>query len=182
MDALQQQLIFSASSLVCAGIGSVHDVRERRIPNRITVPAMIAGLALHTIAGGWQGLGNSALAGAAAGGIFLLFYMAGGMGAGDVKLMIAVGCLVGLAPLPVVVIATAMAGAIFAIAVSLVRGRLRETLRNVGELLLHHGRHGVKPHEELNLSNAQTLRLPFALPIAAGCLCSFCAVAWGLRP
>jgi prepilin peptidase CpaA len=182
MDALQQQLMFIAGSVLCAGIGSVHDVRERRIPNRVTGPAMVAGLVLHTVLGGWHGLGGSALAGLIAGGIFLVFFLAGGMGAGDVKLMAAVGCIAGTAHLPLVVISTALAGAVFALAVSVARGRLRETLRNVGELLLHHGRVGLKPHDELNLDNARTLRLPFALPIAAGCLITLCSVAWEARP
>jgi prepilin peptidase CpaA len=182
MDALPQELMFIAGSVLCAGIGSVHDVRERRIPNRVTGPAVVAGLVLHAVVSGWHGLGDSALAGALAGGIFLVFFLAGGMGAGDVKLMAAVGCIAGTAHLALVMISTAMAGAVFALAVSVARGRMRETLRNVGELLLHHGRRGLKPHEELNLGNARTLRLPFALPIAAGCLFTLCSVAWEARP
>jgi prepilin peptidase CpaA len=179
MDALHQQAMFTAGSLLCAGVGSVHDVRERRIPNRVTGPAIAAGLALHTFAGGWHGLGDSALAGLIAGAVFLIFCIVGGMGAGDVKLMTAVGCIAGLAPLPLLLIAVAVAGALFAIAVSIRHGRLRETLRNVGALLEHHGHNGFRPHPDLNLKNQRTLRLPFALPVAAGCLFSFCVLTWG---
>ena len=95
MDVFEQQLIFLGGSLLCAGIGSVTDVRERRVPNFVTGPAIVVGLMLHTIFGGWRGLGDSALAGLIAGGIFLVFFLAGGMGAGDVKLMAAVGCFAG---------------------------------------------------------------------------------------
>jgi prepilin peptidase CpaA len=182
MDALPQQLMFTGGSLLCASIGSVHDVRERRIPNRVTGPAILAGLTLHAISGGWGGLEDSALAGLIAGGIFLIFFLAGGMGAGDVKLMTAVGCLAGLSSLHMVVIATVIAGAVFALAVGIYNGRLRETLGNVGALLLHHGQQGLKPHPDLNLTNARTLRLPFALPIAAGCLFTLCTLAWEARP
>jgi prepilin peptidase CpaA len=182
MDALSQELIFTGGALLCAGIGSFHDVRERRIPNRLTGPAIVAGLALHTISGGWHGLEDSALAGLIAGSIFFVFFFAGGMGAGDVKLMAAVGCFVGLSPLPLVVIATAIAGAVSAIVVSVYNGCLRETLRNVGALMLHHGRRGLTPHPELNLGNTGTLRLPFALPIAAGCLFTLCALGLEARP
>jgi prepilin peptidase CpaA len=181
MDAFQQQLIFTGGALACAGIGSVPDVRSRRIPNRLTGPAILAGLALHAALGGWHGLGDSALAGLIAGAIFLIFFLAGGMGAGDVKLMAAVGAFAGLSALPTVMIATAIAGAVFAVAVAISRGLFRETLRNVLELLRHHSRNGIAPHAELNLGNARTLRLPFALPIAAGCLFAFCAFAWGNR-
>jgi len=182
MDVLPQQLIFTGGSLLCASIGSVHDVRERRIPNFVTGPAVLAGLMLHTISGGWAGLGDSALAGLIAGGIFLIFFLAGGMGAGDVKLMAAVGCLTGLSPLRVVIISTVIAGAVFALAVGIYNGRLRETLRNVGELVAHHRQRGLRPHPDLNLSNERTLRLPFALPIAAGCLITLCTLAWEARP
>jgi prepilin peptidase CpaA len=117
-----------------------------------------------------------------AGGIFLIFFLAGGMGAGDVKLMTAVGCFAGLSLLPLLVISTAMAGGVFALAIGIYHGRLRETLRNVVALLQHHGRHGLKPHPDLTLSNARTLRLPFALPIAAGCLFTLCTLAWEAHP
>jgi prepilin peptidase CpaA len=80
------------------------------------------------------------------------------------------------------VISTAIAGGVFALAVSIYHGRLRETLRNVVNLLQHHGRQGLKAHSDLNLSNARTLRLPFALPIAAGCLYTLCTLAWEARP
>jgi prepilin peptidase CpaA len=178
MDVVQQQIVFTGGSLLCAGIGAVHDLREGRIPNRVTGPAMVAGLMIHWIAGGGHALADAALAGVIAGSIFLIFFVAGGMGAGDVKLMAAVGCISGLAQLRLIVIATAIAGGAFAIAVSLRHGRLGETLRNAVALLLHHGRRGLRPHPELNLTNARTLRLPFALPIAAGCLFAICALAW----
>ncbi len=173
--------MFTGGSLLCACIGSVHDVRERRIPNRVTGPAIIAGLTLHTVLGGWRGLGDSALSGVIAGVIFLVFYLAGGMGAGDVKLMAAVGCIAGTASLPVLAVSTAMAGGLFALAVGIYSGRLRETLGNAGALLAHHGRHGLRPHPKLTLSNTETLRLPYALPIAAGCLIALCSIAWKVR-
>jgi prepilin peptidase CpaA len=178
MDDLQQQLIFTAGALLCAGISAVRDIRERRIPNRITVPAMAAGLVLHWIAGGPRGLADAALAGLIAGSLFLVFFVAGGMGGGDVKLMAAVGFISGLSHLALIAIATAVAGGVFAIAVGLYHGRLRETVQNAGDLLLHYGRRGLKPHPDLNLANARTLRLPFAVPVAAGCLVTVFAVLW----
>jgi prepilin peptidase CpaA len=178
MDSLQQQLLFTGGSLLCAGIGSIHDVRDGRIPNRITGPAVAAGLLLHGLAAGWGGLGESALAGLTAGGIFLVFRLAGGMGAGDVKLMTAVGCIAGLSPLRLLVTSTAVFGGALALALATYHGRLRETLENVGEVLRHHSQRGLEPHPEMNLSSARALRLPFALPVAAGCLFTFCVLAW----
>jgi prepilin peptidase CpaA len=178
IDFTQQQFISIGSALVCSVIGSVHDVRERRIPNWLTGPAIIAGLLLHGTSGGWRGLADSALSGLVAGGLSLAFYIAGGLGAGDVKLMTAVGCLVGFSPLRPVLIATAISGALVGAAFSFYHGRLRETLSNVNALVEHHRRNGFKPHPELNLENPGTLRLPFALPIAAGCLFALCMAVW----
>jgi len=181
MNTHTLQLISTAGALLCASVGSVQDLRERRIPNNVTGPAIVAGLMLHTATGGFRGMGDAALAGAIAGALALIFWFAGGMGGGDVKLMAAVGCIAGLAPLRLLLFATAIAGAAFAIAVSLRHGRLRETLANVIALLQHHGRQGIKPHPDLNLSNPRALRLPFALPVAAGCLFTLCTLAWEVR-
>jgi len=168
-------MIYSAAALVCALIGTGYDIREHRIPNLLTGSSILAGLLLHGILGGWSQLGSSALAGSIGGLIFALFYWAGGMGAGDVKLMIAVGCLMGLAPLRVMLLATSLSGAVIGLAIAIYRGQLRQTLTNVASIMAHHGREGLTPHPELSLANSQTLRLPFALPIALGCA----AALWG---
>ncbi len=172
-------MVYPAAALVCALIGSNWDIRERRIPNLLTGPAILAGLLLHGLLGGWSQLASSAVAGLIGGGIFALFYLAGGMGAGDVKLMAAVGCLLGLYPLRLMLLATAFSGALFALVLALCRGRLRQTLANVGAIVAHHSRQGLTPHPDLNLANPQALRLPFAVPIAAGCCIVAVSALWG---
>jgi prepilin peptidase CpaA len=99
-----------------------------------------------------------------------VFYIAGGMGAGDVKLMMAVGCLAGLSHVPYLLVLTALSGGAMAVVVALYRGRLQQTLMNVGEIAAHHGQAGLQPHPDLNLGNVQTIRLPYALAIAGGSL------------
>jgi prepilin peptidase CpaA len=179
MGAIEQHGMFVGAALLCAVVASVSDVREGRIPNGLTSAAMLAGLALHTAVGGGRGLANSAGAAVLAGCVFALCYFAGGMGAGDVKLMAAVGCLAGMPAVGTVLIASAVAGGAFGLALSMVRGRLRETLHNTGLLLLHHQRHGLTPHPQLNVADGTGLKIPFALPIAAGCLFAFWSAVWG---
>jgi prepilin peptidase CpaA len=104
------------------------------------------------------------------GGLFLLFFLLGGMGAGDVKLMAAVGCLVGLESLSRVLIATVLVGAALAVLLALYRGRLRQTIANVAALAVHYQENGLSPHDELSLENVLTLRMPYAVPIAVGCM------------
>jgi prepilin peptidase CpaA len=181
MINLQPQLIWIGGALLCAVIGSIHDLRDRRIPNWITGPAILASLVLHSFTGHWSELGYSALAGLVAGAVALVFWFSGAMGAGDVKLMTAVGCIAGWRSLYPPLFAIAIAGGVCGLVLSLYHKRLRQTLSNVITLLLHHSRHGLKPHPELNLDNPGTLRLPFALPIAAGCLVTVCGLAFGVR-
>jgi prepilin peptidase CpaA len=181
MHIPQQEVTFTACALLCASVGSIHDLRDRRIPNVLSGSAIIVGLTMHTAIGGWCGLGDSAFAGLVAGILSLVFWIAGGMGAGDVKLLTAIGCITGLTPLRMVLISTALAGGLFALGLSIYHGRLRETLRNVAVLVMHHRLRGLKPHPDLNVKNARTLSMPFALPVAAGCLATFCALAWEAR-
>lgn len=181
MNFPQQELTSTACALLCASIGSIHDLRDRKIPNLLCGPAMLAGMAMHTMLGGWRGLGDSSFAGLIAAAVSLIFWIAGGMGAGDVKLMAAIGCITGIFPLRMVLVSTAIAAGMLALAVSLYHGRLRETLRNVAVLMAHHRRKGLEPHPELNVQSPRTHSLPFALPVAAGCLVTFCMMAWEAR-
>ena len=164
------QTVYLVAALICASIASLYDLHSRRIPNWLTGPAIFTGLILHLSLGGVGQLGLSALTGLLAGGIFLLFFLAGGMGAGDVKLMAAVGCLAGMTHIAEILIATVMIGGLMGIALALYRGRLRETLSNVVKLVQHHRAEGLTTHTELNVTNPSTLRLPYAIPIAVGCL------------
>jgi prepilin peptidase CpaA len=177
MMVLSQESIYVSVSVICAGIASVYDFRYRRIPNLLTGPAILFGLLLHLVLGGPAQLGMAALAGLIAGGIFLVFYIAGGMGAGDVKLMTAVGCVVGMSEVKNVMVSTVLIGAAFAVVMAVRHGRLRQTITNIARLVRHHGSEGLTSHPELNVGNSNTLRLPYALPIAAGCLVTFYLVS-----
>jgi prepilin peptidase CpaA len=171
--AITPQTTYMEAALLCASIASLYDLRTRRIPNKLTLPAIVCGLILHLVRGGPVEFGLSALAGLIAGGVFLLFFLAGGMGAGDVKLMTAIGCLAGAANIKDVLISTVLIGAVMGIALAIYRGRFRQTLGNVVTLVQHHRAEGLEAHPEINVRNASTLRLPYALPIAAGCLLTF---------
>jgi len=178
MVVLNQQTLACSLAVVCAVAASVFDVRERRIPNLLSGSFFVIGLALHCGLHGWGGIASSLLAAGIAGGLFLPFFLIGGMGAGDVKLMATVAAIVDLAPLQMVLLATVAAGAVCALALALLKARLQEMLRNVSAILAHHVRQGVQPHLYLNLANKETLRLPFAVPIAMGCIATLCVSAW----
>jgi prepilin peptidase CpaA len=172
--SLTTEFGYPAASLLCATIGAIYDVRSRRIPNFVTVPAIALGLLLHFILGGWTQFASAAAGGLICGAIFFVFYLAGGMGAGDVKLITAVGCVSGLSLVGYLLILTSLAGGVMAIGLILYRRRIRETILNMWALAVHHKTMGLTPHPEFNIRNARTLRLPYGLAIAAGSALSLC--------
>lgn len=165
-------IVFCTCALGCAVIASYHDLRTRRIPNRLTFSAALLALSAHLLLGGWAAMGFALLAALAAGSAMFLFFLAGGMGAGDVKLMAAVACFTGMAPLGTLLIATALAGAVYAAGLAWRHGAILSTLRNTFRLVQHHQSHGLTPDPGHNLRSKGALRMPFALPIAAGCACT----------
>jgi prepilin peptidase CpaA len=177
------EMVYAVLGIVGATAGALYDLRSHRIPNWITLPAIAFGLLFHLLLGGWGQLLSSAAAAALCLFVFFIFHVAGGMGAGDVKMMTAMGSLFGLSMVGWLLIMTALAGGVMALGVAIYRGRLSSTLGNVGSILVHHGNKGLVPHPELNLGNAQNLRLPYGIAIFAGTVLCLCLrMAHGLRP
>lgn len=95
---------------VVVGI-AVMDLRRFRIPNAVTFPFALVGVAFNAIQGGSSGLGY-ALAGAGIGFVLLLVpFLAGGFGGGDVKLLTSIGAWVGaVAVLEIFVVSAVILG------------------------------------------------------------------------
>jgi prepilin peptidase CpaA len=158
-----------AALAVAVGIcAAITDVKARRIPNRLTYSAMVAGLVLQGILYGWKGLLLSVEGGLLFGGVFLLFYLVRAMGAGDVKLAAALGSIVGVSATLPVMLATALAGGALAICFMVLSGRVVETLRNTLWVTGFHVQHGLQVHPVVNLGNPAGLRMPYGLAFAAG--------------
>ncbi len=101
-------------TLLLGCLASVEDVRRRTIANRITVAGLAAGLTVHGWDRGWAGLAWSAGGALAGFGVLLLFYLMGGMGAGDLKLSAAFGALLGPSGALLAALLAAAIGAILA--------------------------------------------------------------------
>src|ERR1019366_6832387 len=109
----------SQARLIWAVAGSIPavicDLRRRRIPNTLCALLFCRGLIAAGMDRGVSGFLSSLLGAAAGFSVFLIFYLSGGMGGGDVKLMAGYGALLGLrGVLPAALIA-AGAGGIFAV-------------------------------------------------------------------
>jgi prepilin peptidase CpaA len=117
--------------LVAALAAAVTDLRAFKIHNLLTLPLLVSGLVYHAAVGGKPGLLDSFLGMLFGFGILFLFYLLGGMGGGDVKLMAGVGAWLG-APLTFVVfVASSLAAGVYALAVVLFTRSGRETWLNL---------------------------------------------------
>jgi prepilin peptidase CpaA len=94
---------------------AVDDLARRQISNWIPLAALAGGLGWQVGMHGWSGW-LIALGGAAAGfGAFLIFYLLGGMGGGDIKLMAGFGALLGAGRLAEAALWTAGVGGLLAL-------------------------------------------------------------------
>jgi prepilin peptidase CpaA len=174
---MNRDLFLLLCALLLASASAVIDVQRQRIPNWLTYPGILLGLGLRTALFGWKGLISSLGGMVLAGGILLFFFLIRAMGAGDVKLLAAIGSIVGLEHAFVVLLATAIAGGILAIAVAVLRGQLASTIRNTFSVARHHLTSGLSAHPEITLDNPSAARMPYGLAIAAGTLYTF-VVTW----
>ena len=179
MHANAGQLIW-ALTLTLTLYAAWVDGMTRRIPNWLTVSGFLTGVAIHLVFGGWRG-GLVALEGAGLGLLILLpLVLMRGLGAGDWKLIGAVGAFVGPVMLWFVLFASVMVAGAMAI-VSMIRAkRLRETLRNVGLLVMGLLTFGFRAHPEISLDNPDALKLPFGVAAAIGTLICCVAANWPL--
>jgi len=101
--------------LIVAVLASGEDIWRRRVSNYVTVGAFVAGVALQSYVYGVPGLWDSLLGGFYGFVVFLVFYVLGGMGGGDIKLMAAFGAILGGEKILLAAVLTGIVGALFAL-------------------------------------------------------------------
>lgn len=159
-------------------LGAVTDVRSARIPNRLTYSALLAGLGLRGLVLGVPAMASGAAGMLVAGGLFLVLFVVGAMGGGDMKLMTAVAAWVGSSHVLTLIFGAALAGGVLALGHSIFRNMLGETFRNTIRLVSFRLISGIQPHPELNVQSATSQRIPFGVAIAIGALCCVGNAIW----
>jgi prepilin peptidase CpaA len=167
---LDVRTLVNVLALLLAAIGCASDLRARRIPNSIVLAGFVAGLTVNALIGGVTGVGSSLAGGAIGLALFLPFFVLGGMGGGDVKLMAALGSLVGPRDVVRLALAAAVVGGCFALVVAARNRRLRDVFRSTARLFAFWARSGLAPSPEQTLENPAALRIPYAVPILLGTL------------
>jgi prepilin peptidase CpaA len=160
--------VVSVIALLVASFACVFDLRTRRIPNWLTFGATAVALVFHWATGGASGVAQG-LGGWAAGvALLILPYALGGMGAGDVKLIGALGAWLGPGDAFWLAMYTGVAGAVMALIVGAWHGYLRQAWSNVWLLLTFWRVSGLRPFPELTLATSRGPRLAYAAPILVG--------------
>lgn len=160
-------MVFALALLLASA--AVCDIRRHRIPNFLSVLGLGLGLLWHGCRSGSVGLLFSA-EGIAVACLALLPYALGALGAGDVKLLGAVGALMGPIFLCWTLLGTVFAGAILGLVWAMTRGVLRETLANT-----LFGLHLVKARAGVTAlaSTSKAGKMPLAPAILAGALFAY---------
>jgi prepilin peptidase CpaA len=164
-------------------IAAIWDIRTRRIPNWLTLSGVVLGVALNTFLFEIDGLWFSLKGLGVAFGVYFVLYLLHAMGAGDVKLMAAVGAAAGPGNWLGILVLTSVAGAIAGLLLVALKGRFRKTLGNLGIIIssLGRGRAPYRDSPELDVSSDKAMRLPHGALIALGTL-GFLAAALRWAP
>jgi prepilin peptidase CpaA len=152
------------------------DLKSRRIPNWLTGPVFLGGLVWATVAGGLAGLADSTVGALVMMFPFVVLFLFAGGGAGDAKLMAALGAWLGLVNGLFALGAILAAGAVLALCYALLARRLREVGRNLAGMVLAlwclaMGRGRIVTLEQARQSKPDPkTRMPYGLAVLVGAL------------
>jgi prepilin peptidase CpaA len=158
-----------ATVVVGTGVAAVIDLRTRRVPNGLTAAMTVAGIALALAGAGRVSVGAACVGCVLGAALMLPGHVLGATGAGDVKLLGAVGASLGPVLTLRAFVATVLAGGVIALAVAIRRGRLGQTLAATTKLATR-GETG-----EIEASTADN-RFAYAPAIAIGA--TLVALGW----
>lgn len=168
---------------------AVIDVRQRRIPNALTLPLLAMGLLYALMYKGLGGAAESMIACVAVALPYVLLFIFAGGGAGDAKMMGAIGAWLGFKAGVVALVCVAATGAVFAIADAAMKKQLRMVLARIGTAFyvmmaaLCCGRKGlalVHPDsQEYPQVGDERLTIPYGPAIFIGvCIGAFVVCSW----
>lgn len=148
-----------------------YDCYYRRLPNYLTLGGAAVFLVMRFALGGTQGLVNGLLGGLIGGAFLLLPFLMRGAGAGDVKMLFAVGCLAGYPPVFPIMIMSTIFGLILGVGMiikgKLDHGRLKHYFKCC--CCLNYDR--AEGRKNLPEKENEAVRIPFGIAIAAGTWC-----------
>src|SRR5580704_281214 len=161
-----------------AAVAGGTDWRWRRIPNWLTVPGLLIGITVNSVFGGWPGAKSSLLGVGLGLALLLPFVLVRSLGAGDWKLVGALGAFLGPNNLLTVLLLGILVNGLMAAIMIVRKKRVRETARNLARMLaafltLH------LPGPDLTLDNPDLVKVPFGVAVAIAVILYAGRQAWG---
>jgi prepilin peptidase CpaA len=156
---------WDAAVLAFVVTAAASDLRWRRIPRWLTLTGLLCGVLYHALIGGVLSSVVAAFLGFAAG---LALFQLGAIGGGDVKLITALGAMLGFSQWVFAMEVAIFASALIALTQAAVRGVLWQTVAGVGELARWLFSSGGKRHPSIHVANTAALRAPFGVAAALG--------------
>jgi prepilin peptidase CpaA len=152
-------------------ISLITDIKNRKILNIVTLPAIIIGFIYYTSVQGLDGFlfsGKGFLIGFS---LLLIPYLLGGIGAGDVKLLAAIGALMGSSFVLYSFVYIALIGGLISVILIMKKNGVKNSLKsfyfqvfflngNLGSLLF-------------NKDKSSSISFPYGVAIVFGTLCTF---------
>lgn len=152
-------------------ISVITDLRSRKILNIVTLPAILTALIYHSLTIGLDGFlfsGKGFLVGL---GLLLIPFLMGGIGAGDVKLLAAIGAWKGAMFVLYTAVYAGIIGGLISIVILLKKRKLGSTLKGLLFSLLF--LKGAKGSLQLPAAGQSSISIPYAVPITLGALLTF---------
>ena len=154
-----------AGAVLLAGGAGWTDLRWRRIPNWLTVPALLIGVVANTVLGGLSGLKASLLGAVLGLALLLPFVLLRSLGAGDWKLAGALGAFTGPGLLVDLLLASIFVAGVMAVVLVIYKRRTRQTIRNIGHILISLVTFRL-PGARVSLDNPESLKIPYGVALA----------------
>lgn len=164
LEACLKPLVLAGAVLLACCAGWT-DLRHRRIPNWLTVPALLIGVTVNTVLAGWSGLKASLLGAALGLALLLPFVLLRSLGAGDWKLAGALGSFVGVERLIDLLLGSILVAGVMAVVLIVYKGRVRQTIHNIGHILVSLVTFQL-PGSRVSLDNPDSLKIPYGVALA----------------
>jgi Flp pilus assembly protein protease CpaA len=170
--------------IAAAAVAAAFDLRTRRIPNLLTGPLLVGGLVYAAFVAGFPGWLDAVVACLLLATPYVVLFVCAGGGAGDAKLMGALGAWLGMLDGTATLLAVCLSGIVFALLFALWRrslGSVKQRLSLVTRSLLHLPFRLISPRAIAAAIPARDegLAMPYGPAILAGCvLACGASLAW----
>jgi prepilin peptidase CpaA len=171
--------VLLAGAVILATTAAWTDLRSRRIPNWLTVPGAVVGIAASTALGRWGGMKASLLGLGLGLALLLPFVLLRSLGAGDWKLAGALGAFTGPGLLVDLLLGSIFVAGVMALVLIIYKRRLGQTVRNIGHILISLVTFRM-PGQQVSLDNPDSLKIPYGVALAFTVLLFGAAHVWGV--